>query len=251
VVTLTATVTTGATGTVTFQDVSKSPATNLTCTGGNPVTLSSGTATCTTSFSTEGIHSLFASYSGNGTYVASSSSDVYVFVQNHATNTGTTYCNAGAISNNGASNSALAQGQTGTTPYPSVIFVGDGVNTDITNSVSTVSVQLNSLSVNSDSHMLLVAPDGTHAFDFWSFITSVGAGSYTIIDGSPALPSNGPSAGTYGPTAYSLDNDPPDDAFTPDAPLPAPQLPGSFAVAEPAGSGAFESAFAGTAAHGA
>ena len=250
-VTLTATVTAGATGTVTFQDVSKSPVTNLTCSGGNPATLSGGTATCVTSFSSEGIHSLLASYSGNAIYIGSSSSADYVFVQNHATNTGTTYCNAGAISNNGASNSALGQGQTGTTPYPSVIFVGDGSNTDITTSVSTVSVELNGVAASNLSHMLLMAPDGSHAFDFWSTITNVGAGSYSIIDRQPALPSDSPSAGMYGPAAYSLDNDPPNDAFTPSAPLPAPQLPSSFMVAEPAGTGSFGAAFVGAEAHGA
>ncbi len=74
----------------------------------------------------EGLHSLSAVYGGDATFIGSTGT-ANVFIQNHASNTGTTYCTAGAISVNGGS--ALAYSNT--TPYPSVIFVGDGVNTNI------------------------------------------------------------------------------------------------------------------------
>ena len=213
--TLTASVTSGATGTVTFKD----GASNLTCTGGNPATLSSGSATCVTTFSTEGIHVLSANYSGDGTFIASTVT-ANIFAQNHATNASTTYCNAGAISSNGDSEGAYSN----TTPYPSVIFVGDGVNTDITNSVSTVSVRLVNLTpgASTDLHMLLVSPDGAHSLDFWSNAGAAsgnGVGSYTIVDGSTQLPCESTlSPGTYGPTSCSADSTPASDAFTPGPP---------------------------------
>jgi hypothetical protein len=93
--------------------------------------------------------------------------------------------------------------------------------------------------------MLLVAPSG-QAFDFWSNISNIGSGAYVIVDGSTALPSNGPSSGTFGPTAYG----PPPDLFTPGPSLPAPQLPGSFVYAEPAGTSSFETAFLGATSNG-
>ncbi len=247
-ITLTATVTAGATGTVAFQDGS----TKLTCSAGNPVTLSGSAATCATTIATEGIHLLSATYSGDATFVTSAGT-ANVFLQNHASSVSTTYCNTGLISNNGSSNFAFSN----TVPYPSVIFVGDGVNQDITNSVSTVNLVLKNLSSlgTNDMHMLLVSPDGAHAFDFWS---NAGAGAmttgdYTIVDGSSQLPEvSSLSPGTFGPTAYSLDNNNPlGDSFTPGPPTPAPQIPATFSVAAPAGSKTFLTAFNGATAHGA
>ena len=248
-VTLTAAVTSGATGTVTFKD----GASNLTCTGGNPATLSGATATCVTTFSTEGIHSLSANYSGDSTFITSTG-NANIFAQNHASNPSTgVYCNAGNITSNGNSEGAYSN----TAPYPSVIFVGDGTNTDITNSVSTVSLQLKNLTTgnSTDLHMLLVSPGGAHAYDFWSNAGSASGtstGNYTIADGStPLLCGSAFPPGTYGPTACSADNIPASDAFTPGPPVPAPQLPSSFSTAPPAGTNSFETAFAGATAHGA
>jgi hypothetical protein len=242
-VVLTATVTSGATGTVTFQQ----NGTPLTCAAGNPATLASGQAVCTTSFAGEGIHAVTAAYAGDATF-ASSTGTTNVFVQNHATNTGALYCNASQIFADGQSNVAFSH----TTPYPSVIFVGDGVNTDLTGQVTGVSVTLKSLlAVNSGAlHALLVAPDGTHALDFFSTAGSgaPGGGDYAFADGSAALPATGTLApGTYGPTAYGT----PPDPFTPGPPLPAPQLPATFGSAAPAGTATFASVFNGVAAHGA
>ncbi len=244
-VVLTATVTGGATGNVTFKDAG----TNVTCSeGANPRPVSSSVAVCTTAFSTEGIHVLSAVYSGDGTFVTSTGT-ANVYIQNHATNTvGHTYCNAGAITNNGRSDLAFSN----TSPYPSVIFVGDGQNPDLTNSVNTVSVTLKNFSATgmTTQHMLLVAPDGAHAYDFWSNVgISASAGDYTIQDGSGQIPNSTVSPGTYGPTA---DGTPP-DTFT-SVPSPAPQIPGSFSYATPEGdpnSKTFQTAFVGAGAHGA
>jgi Bacterial Ig-like domain (group 3) len=241
-VVLTSTVSAGATGTVTFNDGS----TTLTCSeGAQPRALSGNQAVCTTTFSSEGIHVLSAAYSGDATF-ASSSGLANVFIQNHATNLGTTYCNSGAITNNGRSDLAFSN----TAPYPSVIFVGDGVNTDIANSVHTVSLSLKNFSSNGMQamHLLLVAPDQTHAFDFWSNVgTFASAGNYTLTDGATQLPNSVISPGTYGPTA---DGTPP-DAFTPAAPAPALQPPASFQSALPQGSSTFLSSFVGATSHGA
>jgi hypothetical protein len=248
-VTLTATVTGTPgtpTGTVTFKDGGS----NITCSGGNPATLSSGQATCVTTF-TEGIHLLSAGYSGDGTFVASTG-NANVFAMNHSPNgTGpnaTKYCNSGTITGNGESQS------TENSPYPSVVFIGDGVNTDITSSVNTVSVILNNFQgVNStDLHMLLVAPDGSHSLDFWSNAGSnLTTGTYTLVDGSTQLPATGPiSPGSYGPTTYGSGFTPNTDLFTPAPPAPAPQIPGTYSVAFPVGSATFTSSFVGANAHG-
>jgi hypothetical protein len=248
-VTLTATVTGSGTptGTVTFKDGGG----NIICSGGNPATLSGGQATCVTTFSTEGLHSLSANYSGDGTFVASSG-NAGVFAMNHSPNgTGgnaTKYCNTGGITGNGESQS------TENSPYPSVIFIGDGVNTDITSSVNTVSVILNNFQgVNStDLHMLLVAPDGSHSLDFWSNAGSnLTTGTYTLVDGSTQLPATGTiSPGSYSPTTYGSGFTPNTDLFTPASPAPAPQIPGIYSTAPPVGTNSFTSSFAGAAGHG-
>jgi prepilin-type N-terminal cleavage/methylation domain-containing protein len=68
-VTFTATVAPGAaTGTVNFVDTTTST------TIGNAINVSSGTATCTYTFTTTGTHSITATYSGDTNYVGSSSS---------------------------------------------------------------------------------------------------------------------------------------------------------------------------------
>ena len=243
IVVLTANVTAGATGTVTFKD----GATALTCTGGNPAALTNGSATCSTSFSTEGIHVLSASYSGDSAFIGSTGT-ANVFIQNHATNLNTRYCNSGAISANGNSNLAYSS----TSPYPSVIFVGDGVNTDLTALVDTVSVEVDRLSSSNttDLHMLLVSPDGTHAFDFWSDAgSSVSNSTFVLVDSAGVrLPQTGSLfSGSYGPTAYG----PPPDPFTSGPPSPAPQLPATFATAPVAGTSTFASALLNAPSHGA
>jgi hypothetical protein len=239
-VTLTATVTSGATGTVLFQN----GATTLACSeGAQPRPLSGASAQCTTTFSSEGLQSLLATYSGDSTYVGSSGT-VNVFTYNHATNTGTTYCNTGTIS---------SPGLVEVLPYPSVIDVGDGVNTSLgSDSVSTVSVKLNSFSSSAatEFQMLLVSPDGGHAFQFWGDAgggTQTGPSTVTLQDGSPSIPDSGFSSGPYSPTVYF-----PGYVFTLGNPIeaPAPQPPTSYSVPEPSGSATFETSFAGATANG-
>jgi hypothetical protein len=244
-VTLTASVTGtpgSPSGTVTFMNGSS----NLSCTGGNPATLSSGQASCVTSFSTEGLQPLSASYSGDSTFVGSSGT-ANVFTYNHATNpTGTTYCNSGTITD--------GSGLVDVKPYPSVIFVGDGTSNSpsiSSNSVDTLSLKLNSFQSNDANglHMLLVSPDGNHKLDFWGEAGGGAAslGNYTLQDGSGAVPNSAISPGTYSAT----DNFTTDNFFlgTP-IPAPAPQPPATFSMAEPAGSSTFESSFVGATANG-
>ncbi len=112
-VTFTATVTSNTTvneGTVTFSD----PANNFTCSGGNTVPVSNGTASCTTSFGTEGFDIITAAYNGTVNFQAGSGNFVQ-FVSNHTVVTGNQYCNPGAVTIPNTNGPA--------TPYPSEIFV--------------------------------------------------------------------------------------------------------------------------------
>jgi hypothetical protein len=72
-VTLTATVTSGATGTVAFKDASS----NVLCTTGN---LTSGTASCSWTPATRATYAVTAFYSGDGSYLASNSASANVVV---------------------------------------------------------------------------------------------------------------------------------------------------------------------------
>jgi hypothetical protein len=240
-VVLTATVTASATGTVVFLD----GAVPLSCAQGNPAALANGQASCSTAFPGEGIHTLTSQYGGDANF-GPSSGTANVYIQNHATNQGGTYCNSGSISADGFSNTGFQH----TIPYPSVIFVGDNVNSDITGTVSTASVTLKSFLALSSSgvHALLVAPDGTHAFDFFSGAGAgvTGGGDYTFTNGGPQLPAAAALIpGTWGPTAFTA------DTFTPGPPAPAPQLPANFLSAPPIGTSTFSAAFNGAVAHGA
>jgi len=243
-VTLTATVTGNApTGSVTFKDA----ATNVTCAeGAQPRPLASGQAICTTTFAAEGIHSLSATYGGDTNNTGSSDSK-NVFIENHSTNTGDTYCNPGAIAGQGNS----ATNNLATTPYPSVINVGAPDTTpSIANSVSTVSVQLKGFAEASTGglRLLLQAPDTNRSFEFMS-LAGAGAtsGTYTFIDSSAPVPSGGTlSPGSYGPAAYSSG-----DSLLPSAPSPAPAAPSTFSAAAPGGSSTFFTVFNGANANGA
>jgi hypothetical protein len=234
-VTLTATVSgTGGppTGTVQFQNGAS------TISGCGAQALSGGQATCVTSFTSEGLQSLSATYSGNGTFEGSSGTAA-VYTYNHSTNPGgNTYCNSGTISGN---NSAA------TLPYPSVVDV-TGLSGE---SVDTVSVTLQSFSTNDPNglHMLLVSPDGNHTLDFWgeAGAAPAGTGSYTLEDGAGSIPNGAISPGTYSPTAnFTTDN------FALGTPIgaPAPQPPGSFSLAGPAGTKTFETSMLGATATG-
>jgi hypothetical protein len=117
--------------------------------------------------------------------------------------------------------------------------------------VATVSLTLNGFSWNESAdavHILLVSPNN-QALEFFSASTDATTGTYTFIDtGAQAPQETAISPGTYQPTVYTIG-----DVFTPQPPLPAPQVPASFNVAAPAGgssAGTFESSFNGSPSNG-
>jgi uncharacterized repeat protein (TIGR02543 family) len=221
-VTLTATVTSTSTvdaGTVTFKD----GGTDLAC---SPVAVSSGTAHCTTTLTTEGIHTLSASYSGSSDFNLSNSGTLNQFVKNHSTLSGGEYCNTDAVTVDGGV----------ITPYPSVVNVGTDT-TALTGTVADLSITLKGLSASAGLFpgygFMLVAPDGgTHNLDFLSSVGTSGSQSainLTIADDNPSGPVDGPlSTTTYGPTDVSNSA----DAFV-QATSPAPQVPGTINYAQP------------------
>ncbi len=243
-VTLTASVPALATGTVTFTEGGS----KLNCSEGNPVMVNSGSAVCTITYasaSSEGYHTYTASYSGDQNNEPSSTT-ASVFVYNHATSSGTTYCNSNGIS---------APSSTATPAlYPSVIYVGDGTSgsPSLNFSAENVSVQLMNFTSNNTRgvQMLLVSPDGK-AFQFWGSAGTVatnGTGNYTLQDLSPQLPQTGAiSPGTYGPSVFGV-------AFFPvPLPDPNPQLPSNLLTSQigpPQGTGSFGMSFNGAASNG-
>ncbi|HEX3425536.1 MAG TPA: Ig-like domain repeat protein, partial [Acidimicrobiales bacterium] len=145
---LTATVTSTSSvneGTVNFTD---GGATISGC-GAQPV--SSGTATCTTTFTAEGNHSVEALYGGTSNFGASNAT-LTQQVNDQTTVTGSSYCNTGAVTlNNSTSGVADAS------PYPSHIFVSG-----LGGAVSHLTVSLNGVtfSQSQDIDALLVGPGG-------------------------------------------------------------------------------------------
>jgi Bacterial Ig-like domain (group 3) len=150
-VTYTATVSSSSTvsgGTVTFT----SNGNTIACTGGNQ-TVSSGTATCTTSF-TQGLYTIGASYSGTTGFLSSSTnSDVSQLVEGLTTSGGTdTFCNT----------SPIPLGYETTSIYPSIIKVTSFPG----QTVSNVEVKLLDVTGKVTGSHLLVSPDGNHNLDF-------------------------------------------------------------------------------------
>jgi subtilisin-like proprotein convertase family protein len=143
-VTFTATVTSGGspvtTGAVRFEDGATVLAASVAVNG-------SGVATFTTSSLTEGNHLVKATYIGNATF-ATSNATVNQRVDNNSTQTGSTYCNTGAvtITDNGPS-----------TPYPSNIFISGAPP-----SVIGVTATLKNVShgFDGDIEAMLVGPAG-------------------------------------------------------------------------------------------
>ncbi len=147
-VTLTATVSSTSTvnsGTVNFTD----GGTTISGCGGESVT--SGQATCVTTFTSEGDHALEAIYSG-ATGFGESTGSLTQQVNDHTTVTGSSYCNTGSIALNNPS-ATVADAS----PYPSRVFVSG-----LTGAVSHLSVSLNNAtySESQDIDALLVGPAG-------------------------------------------------------------------------------------------
>ncbi|WP_263349831.1 beta strand repeat-containing protein [Acidicapsa acidisoli] len=235
------------TGTVTLHD-------NTTNT--NLVTASvdsSGNATLTTTFTTEGTHNVDAVYNGGTGFAASaaSNSENQIAV-NHATNPSSgTFCNPGPIT---------LGSNTGGTPYPSRIVLGPtNISGDteptLSGTIETVTVSLNGFNLQSgveldDLGLLLQAP-GTNTTDLSSsgnafeFLSWAGnpftSGSLTMSDtGASEIPAfSAPTCTTCLPTD---DHDEVGSNNSDSFPSPAPT---SFVTAAPTGSGTFLTEFGG------
>ncbi|MGA2601006.1 MAG: Ig-like domain repeat protein, partial [Bryobacteraceae bacterium] len=225
-------------GTVTFAD----GGTNLTCTGGNPATVSAGTATCATSFTTEGNHSISASYSGTTNFAESNATPLTQIVYNHTTvslNSGVySYCNAGPfdIPAGGPNHNAGPSG-----PYPEDIFVSS-----LPGTINIVSVSLNDYASNDPGQidMMLVGPCQTNActptvangIDFFSRVggtTPVSGLNFVIADSAGASLSNTDLVGGTFKTTSELG--------TSTYGAPAPQ--GTYQYAAPNGGATFGTVF--------
>ena len=243
---LTATVTSGSgtpTGTVNFTDSITGSA--VTISGCGSVALSGGTATCSTSFASEGIHPLNAVYTpGSGSFSTSSTtSPVNQWVKKHSTIVNGNYCNTGPISFSGAVGAL-------TNPYPSVINVGTDT-TAINHTVENIQLILNSISSDDpvSLHMLLVAPGTGHALYFFGHAGSQSSsGTWTFSDTGGLVPFNGSiGTGTYAPTDFNTSES------NPAGPSPTPAPPSGVPIAQPGGGAnakTFFQAFNGATANG-
>jgi uncharacterized repeat protein (TIGR01451 family) len=193
-VTFTATVTSNTTvneGTVTFSD----PANDFTCSGGNTVPVSNGTATCTTSFTTEGSRVVTAAYNGTVNFQFSSGM-ITQGVNNHTVVTGNQFCNTGAITVPSTAGAA--------TPYPSNIFV-----TGLSGNIGAVTVNLNNISSSNipQTDLLLVGPTGAQIIPFANVgDSSTVSGVNIVLDdaASSLIPGGSPLAsGSYKPTSIT------------------------------------------------
>jgi subtilisin-like proprotein convertase family protein len=239
VVTLTATVTSLGIpvieGTVTVTD----GGTPLAGCNGLSLSLVTGQASCTVSFTTEGSHSLAAAYGGTQNFATSQSTAVSQSVNNQTTNPGPgQYCNPGAIAipRNGLTGSSTGDPSN---PFPSNIYVSG-----LSGSLSNVTVLINGIAHPSvgDVEMLLVAPSG-NMLDLWSNVAAGAAqnsppASLVTLDDTAGslLPATGGvvSSGTFLPTAY--------DTIANQFPSPAPL---GFPFAAPFGSTTLYQAFNG------
>jgi hypothetical protein len=133
-------------GTVKFTD------NGVTISGCAAQPVSAGAASCTTTFTSEGVHTVEAIYNGTASFGASNSATLAQQVDNHTTVTGSSYCNTGSITlNNPASTTADAS------PYPSHVFIS-GLSGTLSH--LTVSLDNATYSHSQDIDALLVGPTG-------------------------------------------------------------------------------------------
>lgn len=229
--TLTATVTDTANSGTTPTGSINFTAGGSTISGCGAVTLSSGVAHCTASFTSEGSELLEAAYTPGSGFISSISAGLNQFVKNHSTLSGGAYCNSGAISSNGST----------TSPYPSVINVGTDTAA-LTGSVADVTVTLygvfSSAGMPLDYAFLLAAPDTSKAYDL-DFLDDAGISSsqpsvnITVADNHSSAPFNGALSST---TYEATDQDISASAFAASA-SPAPQVPGTIHYSQPSSFG--------------
>ncbi|HEX4039550.1 MAG TPA: Ig-like domain repeat protein [Acidobacteriaceae bacterium] len=249
---LTATVTSGGGGvnggTVAFYDGTN----QVSCLGGDSV-VSGGTASCTTSFATEGTHSLTAVYSGTTDYAGSNNdgSPVSVIASNHTSQSGNSYCN----------NGTLTSGDIVTTPLPSHIFIGSPDSTSAPTGggeIDTVSLTLKSLNTGSGAgeeqqNFLLVGPGGQELLfgaNGGTETVSEAATNLIFADSGTALAYDTlfSSNTTYQPFSYFNE---PGESITGTAAFPG--VTPSFSMANeaaPTGTATFGSTYTGAAATG-
>jgi hypothetical protein len=241
------------TGTVTFT----ANGSNLTCASGNPAAVSGSQATCTTTFGAEGINQIVATYSGNGTTIAGSSSTTLdQLVEVHASQSGDQWCN-----NSSLSIPSLSIGPPAQYPiqgYPSVIGVSG-----VSNTVGNVQVQLNgvlpaNIGLYYDS-FLLVAPNGKN-LDFLDGSFSGGTNGKASLTFGDGLGASAPEDGDAASGSYlATDNRSQATSFPALSPTASsldpsiPAIPGTINYAQPWGGGGaldFESAFGNSPANG-
>ncbi|ABF41776.1 hypothetical protein Acid345_2775 [Candidatus Koribacter versatilis Ellin345] len=203
-------------GTVTFTD------NGSTISGCGSDALSSGSATCTTSFGSEGSHTIQATYNPASGY-SSSSGSVSQFVNNHTTVNGQAFCNSGTIA---ISSAGL------TVPYPQHVFVSG-----LTGTMDEMTLTLNDVTSNGgvgNLKAMLVAPDGK------AFVSTANAGGSTAPSSltmklsdvgtaflDAAANATAPDSGTtYLPTYYA-----PAVSFPAPAPASGVNAPYSFGSA--------------------
>ncbi|MFC5865067.1 beta strand repeat-containing protein [Acidicapsa dinghuensis] len=235
------------TGTVTLHD-------NTTNT--NLVTASvdsSGNATLTTTFATEGTHNVDAVYNGGTGFAASAASNTESQIAvNHATNPSNgTFCNTGGIT---------VSSNAGGTPYPSMIVLGPtnipgDTEPTLSGTIESVTVSLNGFNLQNgqeldDLGFLLQAPGSNttnlsssgNAFEFLSWAGNpFSSGSLTLSDtGTSQIPAfSAPTCSTCLPT----DNH--DEVGSSNSDLFPSPAPTSFVTAAPTGSGTFLTEFGG------
>ena len=213
-------------GTVSFTDGAN------TISGCGAVAVSSGQATCTTAFATQGDHQITGSYNGVPNLYATSSGMIDQEVDNHTVVTGNHYCNQGAIS------VPVALGEA--TPYPSRIFVsGYSGNTN------TITVQLNNISSGDLPLMdlLLVGPTGATLVPFARIGNNTSISGINVsLDDSAAVAlanSSTQTSGTFKPSAFDIS----------DLSFPAP-APATITYAQPHGTSTLTSQFGNTSPNG-
>jgi hypothetical protein len=234
-VVLTAAVTSSSTpvtaGTVAFVDGTNPIA------GCASVTLNgAGRASCTTSFVTEGIHSVGATYGGTSTLVTSGAT-LSQEVDNHTVVVGDNFADQGSIA---IPNTAIVPGPGN--PDPSRIFVSN------LGTVTGLTVTLNDITFpfSQDLNALLVGPTGRSIILLSNVGPSVGTTnasgvSVTFEDSAgSAIPQNS-SLGSPGSTVTSK---PVDYSGTDLFPSPAPA--GPYGTPAPAGSATLGGTFSGT-----
>jgi len=229
-VTLTATVKQGSTavtqGTVTFSE-------GATVIGSDEALNGSGQAQLTYSFTTEGNHAIKAQYNGTASFGVSLGT-LTQEVDNHTTQSGSTFCDTGSFTFNTNGGSAEPA-----SVYPQHVYVSG-----LSGTVSAVTLQLPGITHNfpEDLDFLLTGPTGT----FVPLAKAGGSGQVSAVTvtlsdaaGSPVAQSSALSAGTFLPSDYNT---------TIFFPSPAPVGPYNYPAT--IGNATFATSFAGISPNG-